>query len=253
MNDAFSFPQSVLVLGGGSDLGLAVTRDLVRRRARNVLLAGRSPEDLKPAADELAALGAETVERIHFDALAPEGHDAFVDGVFDRHGDIDLVLVAFGVLGDQAEAERDTQAALGVLRTNFVGAAAVCLALARRLRAQGHGTLVVLSSVAGERVRAANFVYGASKAGIDGFCQGLGDALHGSGVRVLIVRPGFVPTKMTAGRDKAPFSTTPEGVAEAVMRGLERGAETVWAPPLLRYVMALVRHLPRPVFRRIPR
>jgi decaprenylphospho-beta-D-erythro-pentofuranosid-2-ulose 2-reductase len=128
----------------------------------------------------------------------------------------------------------------------------VCLALARRLRAQGHGTLVVLSSVAGERVRAANFVYGSTKAGIDGFCQGLGDALHGSGVRVLIVRPGFVPTKMTAGRDKAPFSTTPDGVAEVVMRGLERGAETVWAPPVLRVVMAVARHLPRPVFRRLP-
>jgi Short-chain dehydrogenases of various substrate specificities len=111
---------------------------------------------------------------------------------------------------------------------------------------------VVLSSVAGERVRAANFVYGATKAGIDGFCQGLGDALVGSGVRVLIVRPGFVPTKMTAGRDKAPFSTTPEGVAEAVMRGLERGDEMVWAPPVLRFVMAVARHLPRPVFRRLP-
>jgi decaprenylphospho-beta-D-erythro-pentofuranosid-2-ulose 2-reductase len=217
-----------------------------------VILAGRAPEDLKPAADELSALGAETVERVPFDALQPEGHDAFVDGVFDRHGDIDLALVAFGVLGDQAEAQRDTQAAIEVLRTNFVGAASVCLALARRLRAQGHGTLVVLSSVAGERVRAANFVYGSTKAGIDGFCQGLGDALHGSGVRVLIVRPGFVPTKMTAGRDKAPFSTTPDGVAEVVMRGLERGAETVWAPPVLRVVMAVARHLPRPVFRRLP-
>jgi decaprenylphospho-beta-D-erythro-pentofuranosid-2-ulose 2-reductase len=251
MNDAFASPQSVLVLGGGSDLGLAITRALVRRRARTVILAGRAPEDLKPAADDLAALGAETVERVAFDALDPEGHDAFVDGVFDRHGDIDLVLVAFGVLGDQAEAERNPAAALEVLRTNFVGAASVCLALARRLRVQGHGTLVVLSSVAGERVRAANFVYGASKAGLDGFCQGLGDALAGTGVRVLVVRPGFVPTKMTAGREKAPFSTTAEGVAEAVVRGLETGADVVWAPPVLRYVMAVARHLPRPVFRRL--
>ncbi|MGH8992499.1 MAG: decaprenylphospho-beta-D-erythro-pentofuranosid-2-ulose 2-reductase [Acidimicrobiia bacterium] len=251
MNDAFASPQSVLVLGGGSDLGLAITRALVGRRARRVILAGRSPTQLKPAADELAALGANSVERIAYDALDPEGHDAVVDGIFDRFGDIDLALVAFGVLGDQDEAERDAGAALPVLRTNFVGAAATCLALARRLRAQGHGTLVVLSSVAGERVRAANFVYGASKAGIDGFCQGLGDSLAGSGVRVLIVRPGFVPTKMTADRDKAPFSTTPEGVAEAVVRGLEKGAEVVWAPPVLRYVMAVARHLPRPVFRRL--
>ncbi|MGH9283521.1 MAG: SDR family NAD(P)-dependent oxidoreductase, partial [Acidimicrobiales bacterium] len=229
MNDAFAFPQSVLVLGGGSDLGLAITRALVGRRARRIVLAGRAPEQLKPAADELAALGAEAVDRVAFDALDPEGHDAFVDGVFDSHGDIDLALVAFGVLGDQEAAEREATAALDVLRTNFVGAASVSLALARRLRAQGHGTLVVLSSVAGERVRAANFVYGSSKAGLDGFCQGLGDALAGSGVRVVIIRPGFVPTKMTAGRKPAPFSTTPEGVAEAVVRGLETGAGVVWA------------------------
>jgi len=251
MNDAFASPQSVLVLGGGSDIGLAITRALVRRRARRVVLAGRAPADLKPAADELGALGAETVERVAFDALDPESHGAFVDSVFDHHGDIDLALVAFGVLGDQEESERNPAAALEVLRTNFVGAASVCLALARRLRAQGHGTLVVLSSVAGERVRAANFVYGASKAGLDGFCQGLGDALVGTGVRVLIVRPGFVPTKMTAGRNRAPFSTTPERVAEVVMRGLETGADVVWAPPVLRWVMAVARHLPRAVFRRL--
>ena len=251
MNDAFAFPQTVLVLGGGSDLGLAITRALVGRRARRVILAGREPEQYKPAADDLAALGAERVERIAFDALDPEGHDAFVDRVFEAHGDIDLALVAFGVLGDQEAAERDVAAALPVLRTNFVGAASVCLALARRLRAQGHGTLVVLSSVAGERVRAANFVYGSTKAGLDGFSQGLGDALADSGVRVVIVRPGFVPTKMTAGRKPAPFSTTPAGVAEAVVRGLETGADVVWAPPKLRWVMAVARHLPRPLFRRL--
>jgi decaprenylphospho-beta-D-erythro-pentofuranosid-2-ulose 2-reductase len=251
VNDAFASPQSVLVLGGGSDLGLAITRALVGRRARTVVLAGRAPEDLKTAADELRTLGAETVDLVAFDALDTGSHPAVLDSVFERHGDIDLVLVAFGVLGEREDAERDPDAALDVLRTNFVGAASACLASVRRLRDQGHGTLVVLSSVAGERVRAANFVYGSSKAGIDGFCQGLGDALAGSGVRVLIVRPGFVPTKMTAGRDRAPFSTTPERVAQVVVRGLETGAEVVWAPPPLRWVMAVARHLPRAMFRRL--
>jgi decaprenylphospho-beta-D-erythro-pentofuranosid-2-ulose 2-reductase len=251
MNDAFASPQSVLVLGGGSDLGLAITRALVARRARTVVLAGRSPDDLKPAADELRSLGAETVDLMAFDALDAAGHPAFVDSVFERHGDIDLVLVAFGVLGGGGDAQQEPEAALEVLRTNFVGGASVCLACARRLRQQGHGTLVVLSSVAGERVRAANFVYGASKAGLDGFCQGLGDSLVGTGVRVMVVRPGFVPTKMTAGRDRAPFSTTPDGVADVVVRGLEAGADVVWAPPVLRWVMALARHLPRAVFRRL--
>ena len=213
MNDALGSPQSVLLLGGSSEIGLAITRRLVGRRAKTVILAGRDPEALKPAADDLRAAGAETVDVVAFDALATDGHDAFVDDVFARHGDIDLVLVAFGILGDQEEAERDTGAALAVLRTNFV--------------------------------------YGASKAGLDAFCQGLGDSLVGTGVRVVVVRPGFVHTKMTAGRKPAPLSTTPDAVADAVVRGLEKGAETIWAPPPLRFVMSGMRHLPRPLWRRI--
>jgi len=110
----------------------------------------------------------------------------------------------------------------------------------------------VLSSVAGERVRRANFVYGSTKAGLDGFAQGLGDALAGSGAGVLVVRPGFVATKMTAGRAPAPLATTPEAVADAVVAGIARGKETVWVPPALRWVFAAFRHLPRSVWRKIP-
>jgi decaprenylphospho-beta-D-erythro-pentofuranosid-2-ulose 2-reductase len=110
----------------------------------------------------------------------------------------------------------------------------------------------MLSSVAGERVRRSNFVYGSSKAGIDGYYQGLAAALAGSGVRVMIVRPGFVHTKMTRGRKAAPLATSPEAVAAAIVRGLRRGHEIVWAPPALRYVMVVLRHLPRAVFRRLP-
>ena len=251
MNDALAAPQSVLLLGGSSEIGLAITRRLAERRAKTIVLAGRDPEALKPAADDLRAAGATTVEVAAFDALATEGHDAFVDDVFSRHGDFDLVILAFGLLGDQEEAERDTEAALAVLRTNFVGAASVALPVSRRLKAQGHGTLLVLSSVAAERARRANFVYGSSKAGLDAFCQGLGDSLVGTGARVVIVRPGFVHTKMTAGRKPAPFSTTPDAVADAVVRGLEKGAEMIWAPAQLRFVFSAMRHLPRPVWRRI--
>ena len=251
MTDALGSPQSVLVLGGGSEIGLAVVRRLVERRARTVVLAGRHPENLKAQVDELRDLGAETVGVVAFDAADTETHSLFVDEVFGTYGDFDLVLLAFGVLGDQDEAERDPAVALEILQTNFVGAVSVALPVAARLRAQGHGTLVVLSSVAGERVRRANFVYGSSKAGLDAFCQGLGDSLVGSGARVVVVRPGFVHTKMTAGRAAAPLSTTPEAVAGVVVRGLETGAEVVWAPPLLRFVMSGMRHLPRPLFRKI--
>ena len=252
MKDALGAVQSVLVLGGGSDIALATCRELVGRRARTVVLAARQPDELDTAAKELGDLGATTVETVAFDANATDTHAGFVDDMFDRFGDFDLVLIAFGVLGDQEEAEREPAAAVDVARVNYVGAVSVALPLARRLRSQGHGTLVALSSVAGERARRSNFVYGSTKAGLDAFFQGLGDALAEAGVDVLVVRPGFVHTKMTRGLDPAPLSTTPEAVAAAIVDGLARGAHTVWVPPALRWVMVVLRHLPRPVFRKLP-
>jgi decaprenylphospho-beta-D-erythro-pentofuranosid-2-ulose 2-reductase len=253
VEDALGNPQSALVLGGGSDIALATLRLLVDRRLRTVVLAGRSTDDLEagPAA-ELRSRGATTVEVEPFDALDPGSHEALIDRVFDRHRDIDLVLVAFGVLGDQEEAERSNAEALRIAATNYVGVVSTCLPVARHLRAQGHGTIVVLSSVAGERARRANFVYGSSKAGADAFAQGLGDALHGSGAKVMIVRPGFVRSSMTEGMEEAPMATTPEAVGEAIVRGLGKGSEVVHVPPVLRVVFSGLRHLPRPVFRRMP-
>jgi decaprenylphospho-beta-D-erythro-pentofuranosid-2-ulose 2-reductase len=245
--------QSVLVLGGGSEIALATVRELVARRARTIVLAARRPEELEGAAEELRAAGADTVETVRFDADDDaEAHTRLVEEVFGRHGDIDLVLVAAGVLGDQSHAERDAGAARAVVQTNFLGLVSAIVPCAERMRAQGHGTICVLSTVAGERPRRSNFVYGSSKAGLDAFAQGLGDALAGSGVNVVVVRPGFVHTKMTAGLDAAPLATTPEQVAEATLDGIARRAHTVWAPPPLRYVMAVLRHLPRPIFRRLP-
>jgi decaprenylphospho-beta-D-erythro-pentofuranosid-2-ulose 2-reductase len=252
VRDALGEVQSVLVLGGTSEIALATVRALAARRARTVILAGRDRQRLEDAAAEIRAAGAETVETAQYDAADPPAeHRRLVDEVFDRHGDIDLVLVAAGVLGDQATAERDPDAAVSVLRTNFAGLVSAIVPAAERLRGQGHGTLVVLSSVAAERARKSNFVYGSSKAGLDAFAQGLGDSLHGSGVRVMVVRPGFVHTKMTAGLDPAPLSTTADAVANAIVKGLAKGAHTVWVPPQLRLVMSGLRHLPRPLFRRL--
>jgi decaprenylphospho-beta-D-erythro-pentofuranosid-2-ulose 2-reductase len=244
VKDALGAVQSVLVLGGTSEIGLATARALVERRARTVVLAARDPSAAETA--PLLAAGAERVEAVPFDALDTGSHAAFVSDVFSRFGDIDLALVAFGVLGEENDP-------VSVLEVNTVGAASVMSAVAERMVAQGHGTVVLLSSVAGERVRRSNFMYGASKAGADGFAQGLGDSLAGTGVDVMVVRPGFVKTKMTAGLDPVPFSTTPEAVADEIVRGLARGSHTVWAPPLLRVVMSVLRHVPRPLFRRLPR
>lgn len=252
MQDALGSVQSVLVLGGGSDIGRAAARALVARRARRVVLAGRDPEALQPAVDALRNAGATTAEAVAFDALDPSSHPAFVNDVFADYGDFDLVLVTFGVLGDQALAENDPKHALDIIRTNYVGAVSVAIPIAQRLRAQGHGTLVVFSSPAAARARRANFIYGSSKAGLDTFAQGLGDALVGSGARVMVVTPGFVHTKMTRGMQPAPFATTPEAVADAIVGGLRSGAETVWVPPIVRWIVTVLRLLPRPIFRKLP-
>ncbi|MFY1677131.1 decaprenylphospho-beta-D-erythro-pentofuranosid-2-ulose 2-reductase [Streptomyces sp. WMMC905] len=250
MKDAFGLPQSLLVLGGTSEIALATARRLVARRARTVWLAGRASPGLERAAEELRGLGA-AVHTVEFDALDPDSHEEALGKVF-AEGDVDMVVMAFGVLGDQAHDERDPVAAVRVARTNYTGAVSSGLVCAGALQAQGHGSLVVLSSVAGERARRSDFIYGSSKAGLDVFAQGLGDALQGTGVHVMVVRPAFVRTRMTAGRAPTPFATTPESVATAVELGLRRRSETVWVPGSLRWVMAALRHLPRGVHRRLP-
>jgi len=250
VKDALGSVQSVLVLGGGSDIARATVKALVEDRARAVTLAARRPERLDDIARELKEAGATDVRLATFDADDLDSHPAFVAETFAA-GDVDLVLVAFGVLGDAERTRVDREATLELLHTNVMGSVSVLMPVVERLKAQGHGTIVVLSSVAGERVRKSNFPYGASKAAVDGFCSGLADFLHGSGVHVMIVRPGFVVSKMTAGMDKKPMSTTPERVAEVIVAGLRKGADTVWAPPPIRWVFAALRHLPRPVFRRL--
>jgi decaprenylphospho-beta-D-erythro-pentofuranosid-2-ulose 2-reductase len=253
VNDALGQPQTVFVLGGGSDIARAVVRCLIAKRTHTVILAGRpGSASLAAAAAEATTLGAVTVETVDFDAADPASHGTVIDGVWSRHPDIDLVLVAFGVLGDQPACESDPAVAIEVATINYTGAVTVGLAAACRLRRQGHGTLVALSSVAGERVRRANFVYGSTKAGMDGFYQGLGDSLVGTGARVIVVRPGFVRSRMTEGMSPAPFATTPAAVAEAVVDALGSTREVVWVPGILRWFMTAIRHLPRAVFRKLP-
>jgi decaprenylphospho-beta-D-erythro-pentofuranosid-2-ulose 2-reductase len=249
MKDALGSVQSLLILGGTSDIALATARRMAADKTRRIVLAARPSERLDAAAQDLRAFGAE-VETVAFDAAEVESHEKALGEVF-AGGDIDVVLLAFGVLGDQASDEQDPVAAARVAQTNYVGAVASGLVCANALKKQGHGALVVLSSVAGERGRRDNFIYGSTKAGLDTFAQGLGDSLHDSGVHVMIVRPGFVETKMTAGMDKAPLSTTPDAVADAIVAGLRKGSQIVWVPAALRYVFSGLRHLPRPAFRQV--
>jgi decaprenylphospho-beta-D-erythro-pentofuranosid-2-ulose 2-reductase len=252
MNDALGEPQSVLVLGGTSEIALATVRALPRRRLRRIVLAARPSVARDAAVTALTADGIAGVSALDFDARSTQEHGAFVDAIFDA-GDIDIVLLAFGVLGDQEEAEANPDLAVEMATTNYTGAVSIGLHVARRLRTQGHGSLVVYSSVAGDRARRSNFIYGSTKAGLDAFAQGLGDALHGTGAHVLVVRPGMVRTRMTEGLPEAPMTTDANVVADIVVKSLRKGKETVYAPGPLRFVMAGLKSLPRPVFRKLPR
>ena len=243
----------VLLLGGRSEIGLAVAERLVARGCATVVLAARRAADLDEEEQTLRRAGATTVGRVEFDADDLGRHDAVLSEVEDRYGVPVTVVVAFGVLGSQATAERDPTAAVAVVHTDYVAHVHVLTLLADRLRRAGRGTLVVFSSVAGVRVRRANYVYGSAKAGLDGFASGLADALAGSGVRLVLVRPGFVIGRMTAGMAPAPFSSTPERVADAVVAALAAGGDTVWVPRVLRPVFAGMRLLPRAVWRCLPR
>ena len=251
MKNSLGSVQSVLVLGGDSDIAYATMSRLIAERTRTIILAGRNAANLEARARDLRELGATHVDVIHFDGADLESHESFVNGIFKNHEDIDLVFVAFGALGDQMRDENDRQRALNVIQSNYVGPVSVLIPLTEALRSQGHGTIAVMSTVAAERPRRSNFVYGSSKAGIDWFSQGLGDALQGSGVRVMVIRPGFVRSKMTSHMKDAPLAATPEDVAEAVVQGLRRNKDIVWVPGKLRWVMSVLRHLPRAIFRRL--
>ncbi|RCK68992.1 decaprenylphospho-beta-D-erythro-pentofuranosid-2-ulose 2-reductase [Desertihabitans brevis] len=253
--DALGNPQSVLLLGGTSDIALAIVRryapDHQPKGARpRVVLAARPGARRDAAAEGLRAEGF-PVETVDFEARRPETHAATIEQAF-AGGDIDITVVAFGLLGEAERAWTDADHALELAEVNFTAPVHTGVLLADALRRQGHGRIIALSSVAGERVRRSNFVYGSTKAGFDGFYLGLGEALAPHGITVLVVRPGFVRSKMTAGMDAAPLAVTPEQVAEQTVAAVRAGKELIWVPGAFRFVMMVLRHIPRVVFRRLP-
>ena len=249
MQNALQEPQTIVLLGGTSEIGRAIVDELLAPVTRTLVLGCRHPDKAQP---ERFARDGLSVDVVHFDATDTAGHEQFVRDLAGRHGDLDVVIVAFGVLGSQSDFDDDPEAAAEAVQVNYTGAVSSMLTVASQMRRQGHGHIVVMSSVAGERGRASNYVYGSSKAGLDAFAQGLNDALAGSGVKVTVVRPGFVHTKMTRGLKSAPLAATPRQVAEVAVKGMKAGKHTVWAPPALRYVFTVLRHVPRPIFRRLP-
>lgn len=241
----------VLIMGGRSEIGVELGRRLAP--GATVVLAARKADQLEEQVTELKAAGAAAVHTREFDADDLASHGPLVDAIVADHGPIRVAVLAFGILGDQARAETDAGHALAIVHTDYVAQVSLLTHLAAAMRAAGRGSLVVFSSVAGVRVRRANYVYGSAKAGLDGFAGGLADALHGSGVRLLIARPGFVIGRMTEGMTPAPLSSTPQQVAAATARALAKGRRTVWIPWALRPMFFVMRLLPQFVWRRMPR
>ena len=239
--------MNVLLIGGTSEIGLAIVRRLAGDGPVRPFLLGRNADALAAAA---AGLGGAEYDVLDADDLT--AHEQAIARAFERAGGFDVVVLAVGVLGAQAGLDADRTVSERVMRVNFLGSGSLLLASLGALRRQGRGTMVVLSSVAAVRARKSNAIYGAAKAGLDALAQGLSDSLAGSGVRVLVVRPGFVRTRMTAGLDAAPFATSAEAVADATVKALAGRAHTVWVPPSLRFVFVVLRHLPRPLYRRLP-
>jgi short-subunit dehydrogenase len=243
--------HTVLILGGRSEIGTELAVRLAP--GASVVLAARNADRLGEQTAAILAAGAVAVSTREFDADDVESHGPLVASIIAEHGPIDTAVLAFGILGDQGRAEIDAAHAVAVVHTDYVAQVSLLTHLAAAMRQAGRGTLVVFSSIAGARVRRANYVYGSAKAGLDGFASGLADALHGTGVRLLIVRPGFVIGRMTEGMTPAPLSSTPPQVAAATARALAKGRRTVWIPWALGPASAVMRLLPQFVWRRMPR
>jgi decaprenylphospho-beta-D-erythro-pentofuranosid-2-ulose 2-reductase len=250
--DAVGNPQTILLLGGTSEIGLAICeRYLQNAHARIVLAALPDDPDRDAAVAQMKAAGAKSVQLIDFDALDTASHPQVIDAAFSD-GDIDVAIVAFGLLGDAEELWQNQRKAVQIAEINYTAAVSVGVLLGEKMRAQGYGQIIAMSSAAGERVRRSNFVYGSTKAGLDGFYLGLGEALQPSGVRVLVIRPGQVRTRMSAHIKEAPLTVDKEYVANLAVTSAAKGKELVWAPGAFRYVMMVLRHIPRPIFRKLP-
>jgi decaprenylphospho-beta-D-erythro-pentofuranosid-2-ulose 2-reductase len=250
VENAFGQPQSLVVLGGSSDIARAITRRLCATRTRTVVLTGRNITLLSEAANEAEEYGATSVETVLFDAEEPQRAATTVREAFEKVGDpVDLVVVAVGLLGEQSSDEDDADAVARLITVNFTWPGAALAEIRRLLVAQGSGRILVISSIAAVRTRRNAYLYAGAKAGLDRMCSGLAQSLDGTGVKMQILRPGVVRTKMSRGLPEPPFTTGADDVAENVMRALATDKLVIWSPPILRYVAFAIRHFPMAIWR----
>lgn len=239
--------RKVLMVGATSAIAEAVARRFAAEGACLYLLA-RNSEHLECIAQDLRIRGAETVATMNFEATSLETHEPLVDKAWSALGGIDVALIAHGSLPDQEACQASLEGARRELEINALSVISLLTPLANHMESAGAGTLAVLGSVAGDRGRQSNYVYGAAKGCIDVFLQGLAHRMAGKGVNVLIVKPGFVDTPMTAAFEKGALWASPERVAADILRGVEKRRRCVYTPWFWRYVMFAIRHTPAWIF-----
>jgi len=242
--------RRVVIFGATSAIAEATAR-LFAADGDRICLVGRRADRLEQIAADLRVRGAPQVETIVADLVDTDRHESLLDEATERLGGLDTALIAHGSLGDQGRCQADWKRAELELRTNFLSAASLLGALANRFEAQRHGTVVVISSVAGDRGRQSNYVYGAAKAGLTAFASGVRNRLARHGITVITVKPGFVDTPMTAHVPKGPLFASPETVARGIHRAIVRRRDVVYLPGFWRWIMLAVRALPERIFKRL--
>jgi short-subunit dehydrogenase len=244
--------KRIAVFGAASAMAQATARLLAGRGGAAFFLVGRGEAHLKAVADDLRARGAASVAMARADLDDTGGHGALVDQAFQTLSGLDLALIAYGRLDDQRACELSAAAAEAALRTNFISPAVLAGELANRMESQGKGCIAVLSSVAGDRGRPSNYVYGAAKGGLSLFLQGLRGRMHKRGVRILTIKPGPIDTPMTAHMKKGLMFSTPERAAKAIVRALNSGRDVAYVPGFWRAIMWVLTSLPESLFKRLP-
>lgn len=253
MKNGVGVAQNIVLFGGTSEIGQAILKRVVKPGVSRVVLVSRNLDQAESSTTSLADRFPEVdFHHIRFDASDAASMQDVVRAVTDEIGDIDVAIVSQGLLNEGVDYYANPSDLIDMANVNFTATMTLLYSLANQLKSQGYGKIVLLSSVAGERVRKGNPAYGATKAGIDGFALALDHELVGTGASLLVVRPGFVSTKMTAGMKKAPFSTDADSVAAIVEKGIATDKKVVWAPGVLRWMFLILKNVPLPVWRRLP-
>ncbi len=239
-----------LILGATSAIARATARELAAR-GHSLTLAGRDLEEMARDAADIRLRFDVEVQVMRFDAEAFDGHADFLSEVVEQGGELDGVVLAFGYLGEQLRAAQQFEESLAIIQRNYTGAVSILNHCAEYLAERGHGDIIAISSVAGDRGRQSNYIYGSAKGGLTIYLEGLRNAMFHRGVHVMTVKPGFVDTAMTYGMPGLFLVATPQAVAQRILRARDKRVNTLYAPWFWRWIMLIICHVPEPIFKRL--